>query len=113
MAVIPVTTGPTPYPTAAKEFTWTASTPAGDTVNISGDVILLIYNSSADTPYDYTINGEPDEMGRDVTITAELGFGEYAIFGPIPAPGWRTASGLLSIASENAAILYAAIALQR
>lgn len=117
MANIAKQAGPIKNPTVAGDIpvvTMTASTPAGDLVDISGgNVVLIVRNSDASNPYTVTINGEPGAEGRDVSITKSLAAGEIAIFGPAVGPGWMTAAGRLSVASENAAILYGVIDLHR
>lgn len=113
MANIAKQTGPTAYPVidaAIPVATMTASTPAGDLIDVSGGrVLLIVRNSHATLPYTFTINGEPGADGRDVTITKSLTAGQIAVFGPVNGPGWATAAGRLSVASENAAILYGVI----
>lgn len=90
-------------------LTMTAGTPAGDLIDITGDVIIIAQNTSTDTPYDITINGEPDSRGRDVTITKELAAGQIVPI-CVGGEGWQTAAGRLSVSCENAAIKWGAFA---
>ncbi|MGE3510705.1 MAG: hypothetical protein AB7N65_17670 [Vicinamibacterales bacterium] len=117
MANIAKQAGPTRHPTAAAGVpvvTMTASTPAGDLIDVSGgNVLIIVQNTDAAVAYDVTINGEAGAEGRDVTITKELTAGQIAVFGPVVGPGWMTAAGRLSVASENAAIKYGVIDLHR
>ena len=115
MAALTVTTGMVAYPGVAADLpvvTMTASTPAGDTINIAGGkTIVIAHNSDAATPYDITILGEPIN-GRDVSITKELTAGQICVMGPFEGPGWATSAGLLALTSENAAIKYGAVRLR-
>lgn len=111
MPVIPKTTGPTPYAAAAVEFLWTASTPAGDTVALTGREILLVWNSGA-TPRTFTVNSQPDPYGREADIVAQsLAAGEFAVLGPIPLTGWANSTKQLELLSSHAEIKYAVITL--
>lgn len=116
MPVIPVTAGNVAYPENAAALAvtvYTASTPAGDTIDIgSGTVVVCVRNSHATLPYTFTINGEILN-GRDATITKSLTAGQECVLGPFEGPGWATSAGLLSVASENAAILWGPVRLRR
>ena len=117
MANIAKQAGPIKNPTVAGDVpvvTMTASTPAGDLIDVSGgNVLLIIRNSHAANPYTVTINGEPGAEGRDASITKSLTAGQIAVFGPIPGPGWATGAGRISVASEDASILYGVVDLHR
>lgn len=114
MPTLVKTTGPEAYPSAATEFLWTASTPAGDDVVLTGNDILLIWNSHGANPYTVTVTSQPDIYNRTGHITAySLAAGEFAVFGPIPLHGWADGNRKLNLASENAAIKYAVITLHK
>lgn len=111
MAALTKVTGPGPYATSPVEFTFAASTPAGDTIALTGREVLLVQNSGAGART-FTVTSQVDPFGRTGHITAySLGAGEFAIVGPIPTLGWADSAGLLNLASEHAEIKYAVITL--
>lgn len=113
MATLTNTTGPEAYPTTLTEFLWTASTPAGDDVVLTGNDILLVWNTGA-VQRTFTITSQPDPYNRSGNITAQqLEAGEFAVFGPIPLNGWADGNRKLNLASSNAEIKYAVITLHR
>lgn len=111
MAVLTKITGPGAYATAPVAVAFTASTPAGDTVVLTGRDILLIRNTGAGART-VTITSQTDTFGRTGHVTAfSLPAGTFAIFGPIPTLGWADSSGNLNLASEHAEIQYAVVTL--
>lgn len=113
MAVLSRITGPVAYPAALIPLVFSASTPAGDTVKLTGHEILLVRNSGA-TPRTVTITSQPDPYGRVKHITAQsIAAGVTAIFGPIRKDGWADSTGALNLASEHAEITYAVVTLHK
>lgn len=92
---------------------------AGDVANgnkfvSSGKDYLLVYNSSTDTDYYVTINSVADDKGRTGDVTQyDVGYGEFALFGPFTRKGWAQTSGAdagsITLDCENAALFVAAI----
>lgn len=80
-------------------------------VTLTGNEMILAYNSSADTAYTITINSVADsDLGRTGDITAySLGFGEFALFGLVPIKGWAQTNGKLYFEASNAAIKFVVI----
>ncbi len=79
-------------------------------VKITGREMLLAYNSSPDTAYTVTINSVADDLGRVGDITAySIGFGEFALFGPVPIKGFAQPNGKLNFEASNAAIKFVVI----
>lgn len=95
--------------------TMTAGTiSTGDLLDVTGgNCIVIFHNTSADTEYDVTINGEPGSEGRDVSIVVPLAAGDIKVFGPVIPKGWATAAGKLSVVVENAAIEIGVLDLHR
>lgn len=111
--IIPKTipTGPKPL-TALQAVTWTAGDPANDErIVVTGKDIVVLWNTSADTGYDYTVLGVADGLGRSANIgPTELAFGTMVAF--IPGFEGFAQSGTpryIHIDVENAAIKYAVL----
>lgn len=113
-----------PYPAlpvgaAALDLTWTASgagaSPNNDQVAITGDTILLAWNSGG-SPYTLAILSVADDQGRSGDIPNNgavytLAAGDIIAF-RLNIKGFRDSStGMCFMTASNAAIKYAAFAL--
>ena len=86
---------------------FTAPTVAADGVDFvaQGNEVIIILNSDAAAPYTFSINSEPDTLGREADVSAySLAAGEAASF-QLPLNGWANAStGKILITMENVAV---------
>lgn len=104
------TIAPGSYPTAGVAAAWTAEI-AGSQFLSTGNELLLVWNSSSDTPFDVTITSVADEQGRFGTFTEEIPFGELRAYGPFPKSGWVDASGYIQVLGEDVTIKFMVIQL--
>ena len=104
---------PTRWATTPLEITPVAADVGnGNSFTLSGDEILITYNSSADTDYYVTIDSVADTFGRESHITQfDIPFGDYYAFPRFAVEGWIQSDGKLYIDCENAAILLMVIRL--
>lgn len=90
---------------------------AGDVANgndfvTTGREIVLVWNTSADTAYDFTVTPAADRFGRvGTSIVHEVDFAAVSMFGPFPLEGWRQTDGKIWLAVENAALTIAVVRL--
>ena len=106
-------TGPIAYPAALINCVYTASTPAGDDVVLTGNDILLIRNNGVGART-VTITSQADPFNRLGHITTfSVLAGQTVIFGPIPMLGWADANRKLNVASEHSEITYSVVTLAR
>lgn len=82
----------------------------GNTYRSTGREVLLVHNTSVDTAYDFTIRGEPDELGRDADTVHEIAFGDIAMYF-LATKGFRKANRYVDLAAENAALEIAVVRL--
>lgn len=107
------TTAPGSYSGAWAAVTWTPAIVADkEQIAITGRELLLIRNTSADTPYYVTIESVNDRFGREEDITqVDIAFGATVVWGPVALEGWQQTDGFLYLEAENTAIEYAVVAL--
>lgn len=105
------TTAPGAYAGEWTAVTFTAANPTDkEQFALTGREIVLIRNTSADTPYYVTITSVDDPFGRSEHITQiDIAFGATVVWGPTALEGWRQSDGNLYLEAENADIEYAVI----
>jgi hypothetical protein len=108
-ASITVQTGTGKYPTLAQldPFAFTACDASNfNECDFTGREVIIAYNSSADTAYDFTVESLASQRtGRTLNLVKEIPFGEHIVIGPLGVDGFRQANGKLYFTAENAAIL--------
>ena len=78
----------------------------------SGKDLLVIWNTSTDTPYTFTVTSAADERGRTKDITTEaIVQGVHKIVGPLEMTGWVQTDGKVYLQASNAAVKFGVIAL--
>lgn len=103
MATLTITEAPGSYPTAGVLATQNTPTAGGDDFEATGRE-LLIYENTSVTAHDITVNGVPDDNGRDATITQEVPASGMVFIGPFTKiAGWATPSGKIEVLSETPA----------
>lgn len=110
---LPKTTAPGAYSGAWADVTWTAADSTDkEQFALTGRELVLIRNTSEDTPYYVTITSVDDPTGRSRHISqVDIPFGDTVAWGPTAVDGWRQTDGNLYLEAENAAIEYAVITL--
>jgi hypothetical protein len=108
---LPKTTAPGAYAGEWEEVVWTAADPTDkEQFTVTGREVLLIRNTSADTPYHATITSVDDPFGRSEDISAvDIPFGDTVVWGPTRLEGWQQSDGNLYLEAENAAIEFAVV----
>lgn len=105
-----------PYPgtvTAGQlAITFTAADAVnGNSFNITGHEILVIYNSAPSTAYTVTISSVPDQYGRSADITAysvaAASFAAFSFRGG--TSGWKQTDGTVHVTASNSSIEFAVI----
>ncbi len=111
--ITPVGPYPATVPANSLDIAFTAADVAnGNQVKITGRELLLVKNSDPANPYTFTLDSVPDGCNREGDITAySLAAGEYAAFWLGSITGWRQVDGYLYLNANNAAILFAIIAI--
>lgn len=106
-------TAPGAYSGSWAAVTWTAAeTTDKEQFAITGRELLLIRNTSEDTPYHVTITSVDDPTGRTRHISqVDIAFGATVVWGPVALTGWQQIDGNLYLEAEDAAIEYAVITL--
>ena len=110
------------YPTLpltanSADFTFTASDPVnGDEFPHTGREIIIVQNTDGVNPHFVMITSVRDRFNRlgtigDAVATYSVGANEYAVFPPFPAEGWRQASNVIYLDSDDAQLLYAVLRL--
>lgn len=115
-----VITGKTPpgkYPSVplsanSADLSWTAAGATfadGASFAMTGNDLLLVRNDNAGAQT-VTISSVVDQYNRTGDITTySVGAGEYAVFGPIPRPGWMQDDGSLYFAASAADVSFAVV----
>lgn len=98
----------------ALDITWTAADSSnGNAVTLTGNEVVLAWNTHASTAYTVTVSTVADELGRTGDITAySLAAGDIAWVGPIPSRGFAQTDGKLYLSANNAAVKFAVIKLR-
>lgn len=108
MAVLTVTTLPTPYGTTPSTVTWNTASGVSDTYPSTGKEIVILRNDGAGTPT-VTIESVNCPHGRqgDSTIALEpSAYGASQLFPPV---GWRDGSGNVTITCADANVKIAVL----
>lgn len=92
----------------ALDVAWVAADATNkEEVVLTGNEILLVWNTHATNPYTFTINTTADDHGRTQDVGPySLAAGEFACFGFIPVKGFAQTNGKLYFEAENAAVKY-------
>lgn len=112
-ATLTKTTAPGGYAAAATLLTETAANISDlNQFRASGSDLLIVHNTSTDTPYTFTITSAADPYGRSGTITAQaIAQGTIYVFGPMAPLGWVQSDGYVYCAASNAAVKFGVVAL--
>lgn len=106
---ITVQTGTGKYPTLAQldPFAFTACHATDlNECDFTGREVIIAYNSSADTNYDFTVESLASQRtGRTLNLVKEIPFGEHIVIGPLGVDGFAQTGNKLYFTAENAAIL--------
>ena len=79
-------------------------------VVLTGNEILVFWNTHASTAYTVTINTVADSLGRTGDVTAySLAAGEIGWYGPIPTGGYAQSNGKLYFEANNASVKFAVL----
>lgn len=79
---------------------------------MSGNDVLLVWNTDAVNPYTFTVTSVADERNRTGDITTySVGAGEIAAFKFSAQKGWMQSGGYCYIEASNVAIKFAVLAL--
>jgi len=86
------------YATSGVDLDWTEA----DTVNHNrfvntGREILLVDNTSSDTPVTVTVSSVADPYGRTGDATKVVAAGESAVFQMFPTAGWQQSDGYVYV----------------
>jgi len=107
-----VTTGS--YPTDGEALTLEAAdlTDKNDFL-MTGDDLLIAYNSDPSSPYTVTINSVANAKGRTRDITADsIPLDTTHVYGPFKKlPGWAQTGNKLHFEASNVAVKFAVIKL--
>jgi hypothetical protein len=109
--VIPAQLSGAPYESALTATTWTAC----DAVNfnstpLSGNQVLIFWNTHASTTYHVTVHSSGDVEGRTEDITTfAIPAGTTAHTSKYPIIGWQDSGGSLDFDADNASIKVAVL----
>jgi|SRR3990170_3373538 len=99
------------YAANAADFTWTVADVANGNHYVSdGTEVVLVNNTHATLAKNVTVTSQPDTFGRTGHIASySLGVGEFGVFGPFAALGWRNTQGQVLLSADDAAVKFAII----
>lgn len=110
MALPTAVTIPTRQAEASVPFTWTAAPTVATAMDWMAGDIFMIWNSSADTGYTYTIVSNPKNSRGTLTIdAASIAFGVFHV-APRFAP---QDANTLTVHASNAAVKFARLSTRR
>lgn len=114
-AIVPKTTGTTPYPAAGVAITMTAwDAGLGSRIALTGSEVILIQNTDSGG-HTYTITPIADSGGRTSPSpdAVAIGAGEVVALGRLALDGYRQADGYLWIDADDATVKFGAYQMQR
>lgn len=93
-------------------LTMTAADVGNENSFVAGGNDLIVMHNTGAAQRTIKIVSEADPQGRSGDLdTVNIEIGEYCIFGPVKALGWRNSSGLVIIASNHAEVKIGVVAL--
>lgn len=100
----------------ALDLTWTAADASNyNEVVLTGNEILLFWNTHASTAYNVTINAPATvaTLGRSGDVSNySVGAGKIGLYGPVPVTGFAQTNGKLYFQAENASVKFAVVKLR-